>query len=280
MTNEEQKEHWNSDEASHWVAHQLRYDTMLAPFGDRLLAAAQLSETDRVIDVGCGCGATTLESGRRAVTGSVTGLDLSMPMLDVARRRATEERVTNVSFVVGDAQVYPFPDDGFDAAISRFGLMFFDDPRAAFTNLARALASGGRLVFVCWQDLFSNPFIAVPGLAIAQHVELPDMGPPGAPGMFALADPMRIRSLLADAGLVDLVIEPLAEEILLGGGGTLDEAVEFLRDGGMGRAVLAGVDESTRDRALTAARDALAPYVTDEGVRIGTAAWLVTCRRP
>jgi SAM-dependent methyltransferase len=280
MANEEQKEHWNSDEASHWVAHQLRYDTMLAPFCDRLLAAAGISGPDRVLDVGCGCGATTLESGRRAVTGSATGLDLSTSMLDVGRRRAAEERLTNVSFVAGDAQTYPFPDGGFDVAISRFGLMFFDDPKAAFSNLAGALVIGSRLAFVCWQDLVSNPFIAVPGLAIAQHVELPDMGPPGAPGMFALADPMRIRSLLADAGLVDVVIEPLAEEILLGGGGTLAEAVEFLREGSMGRAVLAGVDAATQDRAVIAVRDALAPYVTDEGVRIGTAAWLVTARRP
>jgi SAM-dependent methyltransferase len=280
MANEEQKEHWNSDEASHWVAHQLRYDTMLAPFGDRLLAAAQLSGSDHVLDVGCGCGATTLESGRRAVTGTATGLDLSIPMLDVGRRRAAEERLTNVSFVAGDAQTYSFSDGGFDVAISRFGLMFFDDPKAAFSNLAGTLAIGGRLAFVCWQDLVSNPFIAVPGLAIAEHVELPDMGPPGAPGMFALADPLRIRSLLADAGLVDVVIEPLAEEILLGGGGTLAEAVEFLREGGMGRAVLAGVDAAIQDRAVIAVTDALEPYVTDEGVRIGTAAWLVTARRP
>src|SRR5205809_586276 len=95
--------------------------------------------------------------------------------------------------------------------------MFFDDPKAAFSNLAGALVTGGRLAFVCWQDLVSNPFIAVPGLAIAQHVELPDMGWRDAPGMFALADPMHIRSLLANAGFVDVVIEPLAEEILPGG---------------------------------------------------------------
>ena len=280
MANEEQTEHWNSDEASHWVTHQLRYDTMLAPFGDRLLAAARVAGTDRVLDVGCGCGATTLAASRRASAGSATGVDISTLMLDLARRRATEERMANVSFVAGDAQTYPFPSGGFDAAISRFGVMFFDDPLAAFANLATALASGGRLAFVCWQDLLSNPFVAVPGLAIAEHVELPDLGPPGGPGMFALADPVRIRSLLTDAGFIELVIEPLAEEILLGGGGTLGDAVEFLREGGMGRAVLAGVDEATKDRAVAAVSDALAPYVTAEGVRIGTAAWLVTARRP
>lgn len=98
MANEEQAEHWNSDEASHWVTHQLRFDTMLAPFGDRLLAAAQVCGSDRVLDVGCGCGATTMEAGRRAVTGAATGLDLSTAMLETARRRAAEERLGNVSF--------------------------------------------------------------------------------------------------------------------------------------------------------------------------------------
>jgi len=279
MANDEQHEHWNSEEAGHWVTHQLRYDTMLAPFGARLLAAAQVAGSDRVLDVGCGCGATTLEAARWAVTGAATGLDLSTAMLAAARRREAAERLGNVSFVAGDAQTCPFPAGGFDVAISRFGVMFFDDPEAAFVNVAGALAPGGRLAFVCWQDLFSNPFIAVPGLALAGHVALPDLGPPGSPGMFALADPARIRSLLAAAGLVEVVIEPLAEQILLGGYGTLAEAVEFLRYGGMGRAVLASADEATRNRAVAAVSDALAPYVTAEGVQIGTAAWLVTARR-
>lgn len=280
VANEEQREHWNSEEASHWVAQQLRYDTMLAPFGERLLLAARIAGSDRVVDVGCGCGDTTLEAGRRAATGGATGLDLSTSMVEVGRQRAAGEGLANVSFVTGDAQSFPFPAGGFDVAISRFGVMFFDDPEAAFLNVAGALVPGGRVAFVCWQDLLSNPFVAVPGLAIAEHIPLPDLGPPGSPGMFALADPVRIRSLLADAGFVDVVIEPLNEEILLGGGGTLAEAVEFLREGGMGRAVLAGADEATQNRAVAAVSDALTPYVTPAGVRIGTAAWLVTGRRP
>src|SRR5216683_3430832 len=280
MANEAQAEHWNSAEASHWVTHQLRYDTMLVPFGDRLLAAAQVAGADRVLDVGCGCGATTLEAGRRALTGTATGLDLSTSMLEVARGRVAEERLSNVSFVAGDAQTYPLPADGFDVAISRFGVMFFDDPEAAFLNLAGALAPRGRLAFVCWQDLLSNPFITVPGLALAEHAAPPDPDPPGAPGMFALADPERIRSLVAGAGLTKVAIEPLTEEILLGGGGTLADAVEFVRHGRTGRAALAGADIATRDRAVAAVSDALEPYVTAGGVRIGAASWLVTACRP
>lgn len=124
-------------------------------------------------------------------------------MVQAARRRAAQEGLGNVSFMAGDAQDFPLPAGSYDVAISRFGLMFFDDPEAGFANLARALAPAGRLAFTCWQDALSNPFVAVPGLALAGHVALPDLGPPGSPGMFALADPARIRSLLTAAGLAD-----------------------------------------------------------------------------
>jgi SAM-dependent methyltransferase len=280
MANEQQAEHWNSDEAGHWVAHQVRYDAMLGPFVGRLLAAGRVAGADAVLDVGCGCGATTVAAGRRAAAGTAVGVDISAVMLAAARRRAAEEHLANVSFMVGDAQTHPFAASGFDVVISRFGVMFFDDPAAAFTNLARAMAPEGRLVFVCWQELARNPFILVPGLAVAGHVALPDPGPPGAPGMFALADPARIESLLAGAGLAEVGIEPVAEEILLGGGGTLADAVGFLRAGGLGRAVLSGADEATRDRAMAAVGEALKPHATADGVRIGAAAWLVTARRP
>lgn len=215
----------------------------------------------------------------QAAAGTAVGVDLSAVMLAAARSRAAEERLANVSFIAGDAQTYPFATGAFDVAISRFGVMFFDDPVAAFTNVAGALVRGGRLVFVCWQELVRNPFILVPGLAIAGHVALPDLGPPGAPGMFALADPARIEALLADAGFAEVGIEPLAEEILLGGSGSLADAVAFLREG-MGRAVLAGADEATQNRAVAAVSEALAPYATAGGVRIAAVAWLVTARRP
>ena len=159
MANEGQIEHWNGDEANHWVTHQQRYDAMLAPFTDHLLAAARVATPDRVLDVGCGCGATTLAA---QPAGTAVGLDLSAVMVQAARRRAAEERLANVSFVAGDGQTYPFPGGGFDMAISRFGVMFFDDPVAAFANLAGGLVPGGRLVFVCWQELARNPHILVP----------------------------------------------------------------------------------------------------------------------
>jgi SAM-dependent methyltransferase len=279
MANEAQIEHWNSEEASHWVVYQDRYDRMLAPFARRILAAAPIHAGSRVLDVGCGCGGTTIEAARRATTGTATGIDISEPMIETARLRAAEENVTNAAWLLGDAQTTSLPVAAFDVVISRFGIMFFDDPVAAFTNVARAISGGGALTFVCWQDLLSNEWIRVPGLALAEHVPLPDLGPPGAPGMFSLADPERIRTVLTSAGFTDLVIEPLEEQILLGGGGSLEDSVAFLRQGGMARAVLKDVEESRQEQAIAAAAAALKPFVTPEGVRIGTAAWLVSGRR-
>ena len=280
MANDEQIKHWNSEESGHWVAHQERYDGMLAPFVDRLIAAAHLGRDNRVLDVGCGCGATTLTAGSSVPSGSAVGVDISAPMLEVASRRATKATLSNVSFVEGDAQTHSFVAGGFDVVISRFGVMFFDDPEAAFKNLAASMAPGGRMAFVCWQEMAQNPFVLVPGVALAEHVPLPDLGPSGAPGMFALADPVRIRSILTDAGLEEVSVKPLSEEILLGGGGSLDDAVQFLRYGGMGRAVLDGVDDATQDQVEFAVSEALAPYLTSDGVRIGCAAWLVSAVRP
>jgi SAM-dependent methyltransferase len=279
VANDAQIEHWNRDEANHWVEHQDRYDAMLAPFGSRLLAAAAITASDRLVDVGCGCGATTLAAAQLAAAGTATGVDVSAPMLDVARRRAIETAQANVAFVEGDAQTVALAGE-YDVIISRFGMMFFDDPLAAFTNLANTPAPGGRLTFVCWQELTRNEFVLVPGMAVAQHVALPDLGPPGAPGMFSLSDPQRTRLLLTKAGFVDVMIEPIEERILLGGGGTLDDTVTFLRHGGMARAVLTDVDAATETRVLASVTEALSPFLTEDGVRIGAAAWLVTAQRP
>ncbi len=279
MANETQIDHWNSSEADHWVTYQNRYDAMLAPFADRLVTATLLTSDSRVLDVGCGCGSTTIQAARLVPNGTATGVDISAPMIQRARRQADELGIANISWLLGDAQVLPMATAGFDAAISRFGVMFFDDPVAAFSNVARALSPGGSMTFVCWQDLFSNDWIRVPGLALAEHVPLPDLGPPGGPGLFSLADPDRIGSVLGSAGFSDVEIEPLHEMILLGGGGPLDETVEFLRHGSMARAVLQDADPEVEVEAIAAATKALQPFVTQSGVEIGTAAWLVSSRR-
>ena len=274
--NREQAEHWNSEQAAgHWITHQARHDRMLEPFLTLILDQATISTGDHVLDIGCGCGATTRAAAALATAGEVVGVDLSAPMLARARADAQSAGLANTSFVEGDAQAHPFEPGSFDVVISRFGVMFFADPDAAFTNLHTATKPGGRLVFVCWQPMTANQWLLVLGAALAEHLPVPDAGPPDAPGMFALADPGRIRGILAGAAWHDIEITPVHTPILVGGEGTIDDAVEFLRTGSLGRTMLAGADPDTQARAIASVRTALAPYADEEGVRLGAAVWLV-----
>ena len=277
--NAEQAEHWNADEAHHWVAQQERYGAMLAPFGDLVLEAAGIHRGDDILDIGCGCGDTTLAAARATTSGSALGVDLSEPMLERARERARAEGLTHVRFERGDAQVHRFPEAEFDAALSRFGVMFFGDPRAAFANVGRSLRPSGRLAFVCWQALEANEWLMVPGLAAAAHVALPDLGEPDAPGMFALADSDRVAGILTDAGFAEIGIDTAGPPLRIGGGGTRDDAVTFMREGGIGQALLADAEPAAAERAIAAVRDALEPYVTPRGVELGSAVWVVRARR-
>jgi SAM-dependent methyltransferase len=276
IANRDQAEHWNdADEAGHWVDQQVRYDTMLAPFIDMILGGAQLSDGDVVLDVGCGCGATTLAAGRAVGAGRTHGVDLSAPMLERARADAARAGLGNVTFEQADAQVHAFGAGAFDRVVSRFGIMFFDDPVAAFGNLRVAARRGGRLAFVCWQPLIENQWLVVPGAALATVVPMPDLGQAG-PGMFALADPQQARQVLGAAGWSEVSLADRRTPILVGGTGTLDDAVAFLRTGSLGRTVLKDVDPDTEAKAIDAVRAALLPHSTPDGVRLEAAVWLVT----
>jgi SAM-dependent methyltransferase len=281
IVNRDQADHWNDDGViRQWVTHQERYDTMLAPFADMLITQAALASGDRVLDVGCGCGATTIAAARAVRLGLAHGVDLSAAMLERARSDAATAGLANISFKLADAQVNLFAADSFDVVISRFGIMFFADPVAAFANIRSATRRGGRVVFVCWQALTANPWLLVPGSALATVVPLPDPGPPDSPGMFAFGDPDRIRDVLSAAGWLRVSVTERHLPILVGGAGTLDEAVEFLRNGTLGRSALAGVGPSIEARALNAVRTALAPHADRDGVRLEAGVWLVTAQNP
>jgi SAM-dependent methyltransferase len=275
-TNAEQAAHWNnSDEIGHWLTHQRRHDTMLAPFSTMLFDALQLTSGERVLDVGCGTGATTRAAAALVAPGAAVGVDISAPMLERSRADSADARLANVMFERADVQVHPFDDAVFDAVMSRFGIMFFDDPVAAFANLHRASRPGGRLAFVCWQPLTANEWLVVPGAALAEHVAIPPAAAPGAPGMFAFAEPDRVRQVLTDAGWRDITVTSQDTPMLVGGGGSIDDTVEFLRTGSLGCALLAGADAATTTRALDAVRDALVPYLSTDGARLDAAVWLV-----
>ncbi len=270
-----QSEHWNSNEARRWVTEQDGYDRMLAPFATALLGAVDPATDTRVLDVGCGTGLTTCEAARVATAGRAHGLDISRAMVDGARVRAAEARLTNVTFAVGDAQTEDFAAD-VDVVISRFGVMFFDDPVRAFANIRTALAPSGRLVFVCWQALAENAWMMVPVAAAARHVSLPDSASVDGPGPFSLGDRERVHAVLNAAGFSGIGVEPTTASILLGGGGTLDEAVAFLRATGVARALFADVPEATVERAVAEIATAVEPYMTPDGARLDAAAWVVT----
>lgn len=277
-TNAEQAAAWDGAEGRHWVAHQARYDTMLRGFTDPLLTAAAIAETDRVLDVGCGCGQTTRLAARRAARGTALGIDLSGPMLARAREVAVDEGLTNVAFQQADAQVHPFARHGFDVAISRLGVMFFDDPAAAFANIGAALAPGGRLAVLTWQDIPRNEWIAVPAAGALAHIPLPeDFGSADAPGPFSLSDLDRITELLAGAGFRDVTATAVEAPLRLGD--DADDAVAFIRGTDMARGLLESVDAATAARALDAVADAVRPYERPDGLALGGAAWLVTARR-
>jgi SAM-dependent methyltransferase len=274
--NESQRERWNSEEARHWVTAQERYDGQLQPFGDAVIDAAAIEPTDRVLDIGCGCGATTIAVA--AVAAAALGADLSEPMLARARQRSGDMGVDNVEFVVADAQTQAFGPAAFDVAISRFGVMFFDDPARAFANIAAALRPGGRLAFVCWRDLAENEWLITPGLAAAAHLPLPNTGADG-PGMFSLADPGGVTTLLEDTGFDDVKLTSLDIQMLVAGGGTVDETAEYLLATGIGKAMFDGADPAAAAAALDAVKTALGEHHDGEGVRLGAAAWIVTARR-
>jgi SAM-dependent methyltransferase len=274
--NKQQLEAWNGGESVHYVDHADRYDRQLEPFTVALLARAQLERHQSVLDVGCGCGATTLAAAGQVER--VVGLDLSAPLVEIARSRALAASIDNVEFVIADAQTHRIADGGFDRIISQFGVMFFDDPDVAFANLRRALAPGGTMAFVCWQGLEANEWLMVLGRAVSRYAPLPDLGGrAGGPGMFGLRDPDETSTLLRSAGFAQVECEPLERSILLGGGGSLDDSVGFLLGMGMARGLLGLAGPSAHDAVIESVRaDLEARYEPTSGIRVGASAWLVS----
>jgi SAM-dependent methyltransferase len=275
--NREQAAYWNEQAGPVWATHQERLDRQIGPLGERLLAALALEPGERVLDVGCGCGGSTLAIARRVGPhGRVVGVDLSEPMLARARERIGAEALAHVDLVRADAQSADLGESRFDAIASRFGVMFFDDPVAAFRNLLRALRPGGRAAFLCWQSPQTNPWVVVPMAAVAAHLPLPPPPPAGTPGMFALADATRVRTILEQAGFADVTLEDLRLPLRLA-----DDAADLFLEVGPVAALLRerDADAALRDAVRGALRDALAAHVVEGRLELGSATWLATARR-
>jgi len=276
--NADQIAYWNTTAGATWTAMQEALDGQIQPLGVAAMDALALKPGEQVIDIGGGCGQTTLAlAAEVGPAGSVLGVDVSAPMLAVTRRRIEAGRLTQARVTQADAQTHPFAPGDVDAVFSRFGVMFFEDPTAAFANILKGLKPGGRLAFVCWRPFAENPWMAVP-LAAAQPL-FPEPAPPPdplAPGPFAFADPDRVRGILAGAGFADIALNPQDKPI---GAPNLDQAVETaLKVGPLG-ARLREAPHLT-SAVIAAVREALATHTTPEGVRLASATWIVTARRP
>ncbi len=275
--NAEQIAYWNDQAGLKWVRLQQQLDDMIGPLGGAALDRAKPAPNERVLDVGCGCGATSLELARRVGGGGdVLGLDLSSAMLERARDRAREQNLTPVRFEIADAQTHAFQGPGFDLIFSRFGVMFFADPEQAFRNLRGALAQNGRLCFVCWQAITRNPWMLVPLQAAAKHVQLSPPPAPGAPGPFSFAEEERVRGILEAAGFAEVLIDPLESQLTLGGSVPLEEAVSFIVEGIGPTAAILREHPEQRGVVLSEVTEALAPFAGPDGVALPCAAWIVT----
>lgn len=275
--NAEMAKAWDGEEGAYWAAHAERFDQVIAPYYAHFQGLVGVAPGERVLDIGCGNGRSTVDAARAAGPGgAATGADLSGAMLEVARGRAKAEGVVNATFVQADAQVHPFGPAAYDVAISRFGVMFFADPEAAFANLSGALRAGGRMCFLAWQDLARNEWVAAMRAALAAGRDLP-APPPGAPGPFSLADPAQLTAILGAAGLKDVTLTDVREPFVAAA--DAEAAFSFVSSLGMTRALLAELDDDERRSALGRLRAVIDAHVTPGGVTFESAAWLVSARR-
>src|SRR3954454_19756933 len=274
-SNAQQIEYWNGPAGERWAKAQDRIDHHLGLITEALVAYAAPREGERILDIGCGGGTTALLLRERVgPEGAVTGIDISAPNLALARARA-HAGMADVAFVEADAATYDF-EPMFDLALSRFGVMFFDDPAAAFANLRKALVKDGRLVFVCWRTFKENEWAFAAYQAALELLPPQEPMDPHAPGPFAFADRERLLSVLEQAGLQDIRIKPLDTTVNLGA--SLDEALtEALTLGPLARAA-AELDETTRAEGRARIQPVIAKHQTPYGFIATAAVWLVSAQ--
>lgn len=277
-TNQEQSEFWEAL-APDWLASTDHTEMVSKGFGAAAMDRLALQAGQLVLDIGCGSGSTTVAlAGRVGSGGEAVGVDIAPAMVTAARDEAAAAGVTNATFLACDAQVEPLGDASFDAAFSRFGVMFFADPSTAFVNIRRALRPGGVFAFACWENIFANEWMFVPGSAVvAVTGALPPMPGPDEPGPFAFADPARIDSLLTGAGFTQIEITSRADTVVLPEA-ELESLVSLTRRVGPVREALRTADADTAVRIEGAVRDALLDRLEDGVVRLSAAAHIVSAQ--
>ena len=268
---------WKERRGSVWAELQPLLDRLFSPFEEMMMNASITSGVCDVLDVGCGTGATTMAfAARLAPHGRCTGIDISGPMLDVARSRATATGLDNARFIKGDAQCFEMPHQAFDAAISRFGVMFFGDPVRAFANIRHAVRSNGTLTCVVWRSEAENPFMIAAERAAAPILGWANHAAPDAPGQFAFADAARVERILRTAGWCTVAIRPVDVPCSLS---KADLAI-YARSMGRVGMILPDLDQTLREQVEKVLDDAFAHIVVDDVARFDSACWLVHAVAP
>ncbi|KQW18458.1 methyltransferase [Afipia sp. Root123D2] len=277
--NADQAAYWNGPAGQYWTDRQQIQDLILAPVSRILIDQAKITQDVRVIDVGCGCGATTIEIGKQlGPAGHVLGLDISAPML--ARARELTPKNAPVEFILADATVHRFEPESFDLLVSRFGVMFFADPVASFSNLRTALKRGGRVVFACWREPRYNQWLMLPLKAAYKHVpKLPEMARQD-PGPFAFAQEEWVQHILTSAGFTSVAMEAHDLHLDIAVGRGLEAAVQGTLEIGPASRALDGQPEHLRTAAVASIREALRPFLKDEKVPLAGSIWIVSATNP
>ena len=281
--NSAQIEFWNGETGQNWVTHDALMEQMLQPLGEAVMNVLAPIAGERALDIGCGCGHTSLALATRVgPEGAVTGVDVSAPMLKVAKTLADtagDDSAPTV-FLEADAQTHTFHAPHYDVVFSRFGVMFFEDPVAAFTNIRSAMSPEGRLAFCCWQPRAVNPFMTVPAMAALELLPAPPQPPPRTPGPFAFEEADYVDAILQEAGYRDICISPLSQLLEFGRGLALTEIVERLVQIGpiaqMIRDAPTDLQQPARDRVSAA----IAPfYDSRTGLALEGQFWTVSAKR-
>ena len=277
--NADQITYWNGPNGQRWTDRQASQDVLLAPVSQILIDRIAPKTGDRIVDIGCGCGATSIVlAGRVAPRGFVLGVDISAPMLERARQLAP--KALPLDFAQADATVYPFEAANFDLLVSRFGVMFFAEPVVSFRNLRKALRPQARVVFACWREPKENPWMMAPLQAVYRHVpHLPQVGPED-PGPFAFAGEERVTRILQEAGYADVAMEAcnIALDIAIGRG--LDAATDAALEIGPSARALDGHPPEVRAAARESVRELLAPHARGQTVPLPGSIWIVTAKGP
>ena len=281
MTNKntKQKEFWSGAGGDVWVNKQREMDIMLNPLGQKAIDKLELGSQKTVLDIGCGCGATTFEIAKSNPEGQVIGIDISIPMLNQASLCSAEMSISNADFQVKDVQTDKLESEYFDVAFSRFGVMFFEDPFEAFENIYQALKHDGQLSFVCWQNASLNPWQSLSIQVIKEYLDLP-APPPKSPGPFAFEDKEYIEEILSESNFKEIKIDDNQEEIVMFSGKSIREACEdYLTINPVVTEMLKSSGEDLRETILTALMEKFSSYHKDDGLHFPSATWIVTAKK-